>query len=76
MATAIASLGLLGLVILQVQVKRKEISVRKIMVQLEKQLVLMLSKGFIKLLIISGFISIPLGYTGGYLFLFKFCNTG
>lgn len=74
MATAIASLGLLGLVIYTVQVKRKEISVRKIIGATERQLVIMLSKKFIKLLIIAGLIAIPLGYTGSYLFLLNFVN--
>lgn len=74
MATAIASLGLLGLVIYTVQVKRKEISVRKIIGATEKQLVVMLSKKFVKLLLIAGLIAIPIGYTGSYLFLLNFVN--
>jgi putative ABC transport system permease protein len=74
MAFAIASLGLLGLVTYTVQVKRKEISIRKIIGAGEKQLVRMLSKGFVKLLVIAGIIAIPIGYTAGYLFLQNFSN--
>ncbi len=72
MATAIASLGLLGLVIYTVQVKRKEISIRKIIGATERQLVNMLSGGFIKLLFISGIIAVPIGYTASALFLQNF----
>ena len=72
MAIAIASLGLLGLVIYTVEVKRKEISIRKIIGAGEKQLVRMLSKGFIKLLLIAGLIAMPLGYTASFLFLQNF----
>jgi putative ABC transport system permease protein len=74
MAIAIASLGLLGLVTYTVEVKRKEISVRKIIGASEKQLVTMLSRGFIKLLFIAGFIAMPLGYIAGFLFLQNFAD--
>lgn len=72
MAVAIASLGLLGLVIYTVEVKRKEISIRKIVGAEQQQLVLMLSKGFVKLLLIAGLIATPLGYIAGFLFLQNF----
>lgn len=71
-AMAIASLGLLGLVIYTIEVKRKEISIRKIIGANEKQLVKMLSQRFIKLIIIAGLIAMPLGYTAGFLFLQNF----
>ncbi len=74
MAVAIASLGLLGLVIYTVEVKRKEISIRKIIGAESKQLVRMLSQGFIKLLFIAGFIAMPIGYTAGFLFLQNFSD--
>jgi putative ABC transport system permease protein len=73
-AVAIASLGLLGLVIYTVEVKRKEISVRKIIGAGQKQLVMMLSRGFIKLLFIAGLIAMPLGYAAGFLFLQNFAS--
>ncbi|MDP4284194.1 MAG: ABC transporter permease [Bacteroidota bacterium] len=71
-ALAIASLGLLGLVIYTIEVKRKEISIRKIIGASEKQLIRMLSKRFIKLIIIAGFIAMPVGYLAGHLFLQNF----
>ncbi len=71
-AMAIASLGLLGLVIYTIEVKRKEISIRKIIGASEKQLVRMLSQRFIKLIIIAGLIAMPLGYIAGFLFLQNF----
>jgi putative ABC transport system permease protein len=74
MAVAIASLGLLGLVIYTVEVKRKEISIRKIIGAESKQLVRLLSQGFVKLLFIAGFIAMPVGYTAGFLFLQNFSD--
>ena len=74
MAIAIASLGLLGLVIYTVEVKSKEISIRKIIGAESMQLVRMLSQGFIKLLFIAGIIAIPIGYTMSFLFLQNFEN--
>lgn len=71
-ATAIATLGLLGLVTYSVQVRRKEISIRKIIGATEKELVKMLSGRFIKLLFISGSIAVPLGFLAGHLFLQNF----
>ncbi|MGC4038447.1 MAG: ABC transporter permease [Chitinophagaceae bacterium] len=74
MAIAIASLGLLGLVIYTVEVKRKEISIRKTIGAETNQLVKLLSKGFVKLLFVSGAIAIPIGYTISYLFLMNFAD--
>ncbi len=71
-AMAIASLGLLGLVIYTIEVKRKEISIRKIIGATEKQLVKMLSQRFVKLIIIAGLIAMPLGFVGAFLFLQNF----
>ena len=71
-AVAIATLGLLGLVVYSIEVKQKEVSIRKIIGASEKQLVQMLSKRFIKLLFIAGFIAMPIGYTAGFLFLQNF----
>lgn len=74
MAVSIASLGLLGLVIYTVETKRKEISIRKIIGADVKQILRILSTGFIKLLFISGFIAVPVGYTASFLFLQGFAN--
>ena len=71
-ALAIATLGLLGLVIYTIEVKQKEISIRKIIGASEKQLIGMLSKRFVKLIIIAGFIAMPVGDIAGHLFLQNF----
>ena len=71
-AMAIASLGLLGLVIYTIEVKRKEISIRKIIGATGKQLVKMLSRRFVILIIIAGLIAMPLGYIVSFLFLQNF----
>lgn len=73
-AIAVASLGLLGLVVYTVEVKRKEISIRKIVGADKKQLISLLSKGFIKLLLIAGLIASPIGYVAGFLFLQNFAQ--
>ncbi|HTL06632.1 MAG TPA: ABC transporter permease [Chitinophagaceae bacterium] len=74
MVIAIATLGLTGLVIYTVEVKRKEISIRKILGAQKGQIVQILSSGFVRLLLIAGCIAIPVGYTGGYFFLMNFSN--
>jgi len=71
---SIASFGLLGLVVYTVEVKRKEISIRKIIGATVQQLVALLSKGFLKLLCIAGAIALPIGYLLGELFLANFVN--
>lgn len=73
-ALAIASLGLLGLVLYTVETKRKEISIRKIIGADKKQIVHMLSRGFVVLLLIAGLIAMPIGYMAGHLFLQGFAN--
>lgn len=74
MAVSIATLGLLGLVIYTVETKRKEISIRKIIGADVKQVMRILSAGFVKLLFISGFIAVPIGYTTAFFFLQGFSN--
>jgi putative ABC transport system permease protein len=71
-ALAIATLGLLGLVVYTVEVKGKEISIRKIIGAGEIQLATILSKGFIKLLFIAGFIAMPIGWVLSAMFLQNF----
>ena len=74
MTVTIASLGLLGLVVYTVETKRKEISIRKIIGASIQQLIVLLSKSFAKLLLISGFIAIPVGYFLCEFFLMNFAN--
>ena len=71
-ALAIATLGLLGLVVYTVEVKGKEISIRNIIGASEIQLVTILSKSFIKLLFIAGFIAMPTGWLLSAIFLQNF----
>ena len=71
-AVSIAALGLLGLVIYTVETRRKEISIRKILGASVKILMLYLSKGFIKLLLIAGAIAMPLGFILSKMFLQNF----
>jgi putative ABC transport system permease protein len=72
MAISIATLGLLGLVIYSVEIKRKEISIRKIIGASRQQVVSLLSKRFVKLLLIAGGIGLPIGYTLSFLFQMNF----
>lgn len=74
MTVTIASLGLLGLVVFTVETRRKEISIRKIIGASVVQIINLLSKGYIKLLVISGFIAIPIGYVLSSFFLMNFAN--
>jgi len=74
MTVAIASMGLLGLVVYTVETRRKEISVRKIIGASVHQIVSLLSGGFVKLLMISGIIALPIGFGLSQLFLMNFAN--
>ncbi len=73
-AVVIATLGLLGIVIHTIETKRKEITIRKIIGADRKQLIKILSSGFIRLLVIAGLIAMPVGYILGYMFLFNFAE--
>lgn len=71
---SIATLGLLGLVIYTVETRQKEIRIRKIIGASVNQLMFLLSKSFLKLLLISGLIAMPVGYFLSYMFLQNFVN--
>ncbi|MEO6730187.1 MAG: ABC transporter permease [Ferruginibacter sp.] len=71
---SIATLGLLGLVIYTVQTRQKEISIRKVIGASVVELMFLLSKGFLKLLVIAGLIAMPLGYIASFFFLQNFAN--
>jgi putative ABC transport system permease protein len=74
MAITIACLGLLGIVIYNTETRRKEIGIRKVMGADVTTLIMLLSKKFLKLVIIAGCIAIPVSYLAGYLFLNIFAN--
>ena len=71
---SIASLGLLGLVVYAVETRQKEISIRKVIGATVNQLMFLLSRGFLKLLVISGLIAMPVGYILSFFFLQNFAN--
>lgn len=70
----IGSLGLLGLVVYTVEVRKKEISLRRVVGARVDQILALVSKGFVKLLMISGCISLPIGYILAILFLQNFAS--
>lgn len=61
-AISIASLGLLGMVVLATETRLKEISIRKVMGASSGNLVFLLSRGFVMLLIVSALIALPVTY--------------
>jgi putative ABC transport system permease protein len=60
MAVAVACLGFLGLVIFMLKQRTKEISIRKILGASMAQLLLLLSRSFIKIFIITCLVGLPL----------------
>lgn len=70
----IASLGLLGMVIYTTETRRKEMGIRKVMGASVASIMRLLSKSFIKLLLIAGAIALPIGYLLGFFFLNIFAN--
>jgi putative ABC transport system permease protein len=70
----IAVMGLLGIVTYHTEKRVKEMGVRKIMGASVPDIVKVLSKSFIKLIVIAAGIALPLGYTICYVFisLFKY----
>lgn len=74
MTTAISCMGLLGLVVYTCEIRRKEVSIRKIVGASLNQLIVLLSRGFVMLLVIAGVIALPAGYLLGELFLLNFTN--
>jgi putative ABC transport system permease protein len=74
MTVTIAVMGLLGLVVYTVETRRKEISIRKIVGASVSQVMILLSTGYTRLLIIAGLIAIPTGYALSQFFLLNFVN--
>jgi putative ABC transport system permease protein len=70
----IASLGLLGLVVYTIETRKKEISIRKIIGSSITQVVVLLSKGFARLLIVAGCIALPIGFVLSKMFLMNFAT--
>jgi putative ABC transport system permease protein len=74
MTITIACLGLLGMVIYNTETRRKEIGIRKVMGASVATIIGLLSKSFLKLVVIAGLIALPIGYVCGFLFLNIFAN--
>lgn len=62
LAITVACLGLLGIVVFTIKNRRKEVSIRKVLGASSENLVLLLSKGYIKLMVIASLIAVPLTY--------------
>ena len=62
LAIIISCLGLLGMATYTIQTRKKEIAVRKILGSSNKSLVLILSKGYLKIIIIAIALAIPAAY--------------
>ncbi|MBD2699208.1 ABC transporter permease [Spirosoma sp. BT702] len=72
LAFSIAYMGLLGMVTYTTQSRVKEVGIRKVMGAEVRQIIWLLSRDFVRLLLIAGAIALPLGYLGGYAFLVHF----
>jgi putative ABC transport system permease protein len=64
LAIFIACIGLLGLAAYATQLRMREISIRKVLGASVSSIVSMLSKDFLKLIIISAIIAFPLAWLG------------
>lgn len=62
LAIVISCLGLLGMATYTTETRIKEISIRKVLGADNRTLILLLSKGFLKMLILSVFIAVPVAY--------------
>ena len=60
LAIIIACLGLMGMVVFSTQTRMKEVSIRKVLGASNQALIIILSKGFAKLLLLAVLISVPL----------------
>jgi putative ABC transport system permease protein len=67
-------MGLLGMVTYNIQVRRKEIGIRKVMGAGVPVIISLLSRSFLKLVVIAGCIALPIGFILGYSFLNLFAN--
>lgn len=68
-STMISALGLMGVVAYTSFTRRKEVSIRKILGATAPGLLVLLSRSYVKLIIIAGCIALPFGYIGSELFL-------
>jgi putative ABC transport system permease protein len=73
-SVTLASLGLLGMVVYSTETRKKEIGIRKVMGASVTAIMALISKSFLRLVVIAGLIALPVSYTLGYFFLNLFAN--
>lgn len=69
LAIMISCLGLLGMATYSIETRMKEVSIRKVLGSTDQGLVLLLSKGFLKLLFIAILVGVPLAWFANNLWL-------
>ena len=74
MSVTIACLGLFGMIVYTTETRKKEIGIRKVMGASVSAIMYLLSKSFIRLVLLAGAIAVPVSYVLGYLFLNLFAN--
>ena len=74
LAVSIACLGLLGMAVFTAESRIKEIGIRKVLGANVMQLILLLSRGFLQLLMLAVLIAVPVAYFGNNLWLQNFAN--
>ena len=70
----LACMGLLGMVVYNTETRRKEIGIRKVMGASVPAIMGLLSKNFMRLVMIAGLIALPVSYGLSYFFLNMFAN--
>lgn len=74
LAVSIACLGLLGMAVFTAESRIKEVGIRKVLGASVIQLILLLSKGFLQLLLLAVLIAVPLTYFINNLWMQNFAN--
>lgn len=74
LAITISCLGLLGMATYTIQTRKKEIAMRKVLGSSNRSLIMVLSRGYIGILIISVAIAVPLAYMLNTFWLQQFAN--
>jgi putative ABC transport system permease protein len=70
----LACMGLLGMVVYNTETRKKEIGIRKVMGASVPAIMGLLSRNFMRLVIIAGLIALPISYGLSYFFLNIFAN--
>ena len=74
MGISIASLGLLGMVVYTVEGRTREVSIRKVMGASAAAIMTLLSKSFLRMILLAITIAAPVGFICGYIFLQMFAT--